>query len=45
MGWFWAIVFKPFFLFGYLVFVAFLEIGVQRLLPNCGLKRLLLRRW
>jgi hypothetical protein len=45
MTWLWAIVLKPFFLFGYLCLVAFAEISVKKLLPNCWLKRLLLRRW
>lgn len=45
MGWLLAVVFKPFFLFGYMIFVAALEISARKLLPDCRIKRVLLRRW
>jgi len=45
MHWLLTIIFKPFIVFGYAIAVAFSEIAVAKWMPECGLKRLLLRRW
>ena len=45
MSWVLAIILKPFFLFGFLVLVAAIEISVRKWLPDGKLKRGLLKRW
>jgi len=45
MHWLLALILKPFFLFGYLIAVAFSEVAVSKWLPEGRLKRLLLRKW
>jgi hypothetical protein len=45
VGAFLSILAKPFVVFFYLVFVRFIEIAVRKWMPECALKRLLLRRW
>ncbi|CAM3885417.1 hypothetical protein ROSA5918_12630 [Roseateles saccharophilus] len=45
MHWLLALILKPFFVFGYFIAVAFSEVAVKKWMPECRLKRLLLRRW